>query len=238
MKTIIFGDIHGRTVWRDILNKENPDLVVFLGDYVSTHENISSEQQIENLLEILLLKENCPERTVLLRGNHDIQHLGYYWAECSGLDRTVLKFMSSPDLKDRFLKNTVWLYTFDMDGQKYLCSHAGVSQVWFDRCGVKTVDEINTLPPSELFSFTPDSPWDFDGNSPCQPCTWIRPVSLYTSALPGYNQIVGHTPLKLDLPKDLESRVDGSIIWLCDTLHVPSYLVVEDNRITPVKWEP
>lgn len=36
MKTVIVGDIHGRTIWKDILEKEQPDRVVFLGDYVST----------------------------------------------------------------------------------------------------------------------------------------------------------------------------------------------------------
>ena len=86
MKTVIVGDIHGRTVWKDIQKKEQPDKMVFLGDYVSTHESISSLQQIDNLKNILALKEQNPERFILLRGNHDMQHLGYKWASCSGLD--------------------------------------------------------------------------------------------------------------------------------------------------------
>lgn len=65
MRTIILGDIHGRTVWKDILDKENPDRVVFLGDYVSSHEGIRDRQQINNLLEILEQKEENPERFIL-----------------------------------------------------------------------------------------------------------------------------------------------------------------------------
>ena len=44
-KILVLGDIHGRTCWADIIKKENPDKVIFLGDYVSTHDNISEEQQ-------------------------------------------------------------------------------------------------------------------------------------------------------------------------------------------------
>ena len=44
MKTIVFGDIHGRMEWYDIVQAENPDKVIFLGDSVSTHEDISSDQ--------------------------------------------------------------------------------------------------------------------------------------------------------------------------------------------------
>ena len=80
MKILVLGDIHGRTIWKDIIKKENPDKVIFLGDYVATHDNISSKEQIANLEEILAYKEANSSKVILLRGNHDIQHLGYYWA--------------------------------------------------------------------------------------------------------------------------------------------------------------
>lgn len=84
MKTLVLGDIHGRTIWKDIIEKENPDFVIFLGDYVATHDGVTAEQQLSNLEDILNYKEENSDKVVLLRGNHDIQHLGYYWAECSG----------------------------------------------------------------------------------------------------------------------------------------------------------
>ena len=67
---LVIGDIHGRTIWKDIIEKENPDKIIFLGDYVSTHDNISSSQQINNLEEILAYKEDNPDKVILLRGNH------------------------------------------------------------------------------------------------------------------------------------------------------------------------
>ena len=32
MKTIFLGDTHGRSLWKDIVAKETPDRVVFIGD--------------------------------------------------------------------------------------------------------------------------------------------------------------------------------------------------------------
>ena len=69
---LVIGDIHGKTIWKDIIKKENPDKVIFLGDYVTTHEGISSEQQISNLKEILTYKEENSDKVILLRGNHKI----------------------------------------------------------------------------------------------------------------------------------------------------------------------
>ena len=70
MRTLVLGDIHGKTIWKDIIKKENPDKVIFLGDYVTTHEGISSEAQIANLEEILDYKEANSSKVILLRGNH------------------------------------------------------------------------------------------------------------------------------------------------------------------------
>ena len=32
-KRVVIGDLHGIGIWKDILNKEKPDSVIFLGDY-------------------------------------------------------------------------------------------------------------------------------------------------------------------------------------------------------------
>ena len=82
--------------------------MIFLGDYVSTHEGFSEDQQCSNLEDILNYKEANPNKVILLRGNHDIQHLGYSWAECSGYFRSVGRYMMS--IKDRFLTDTQWVY--------------------------------------------------------------------------------------------------------------------------------
>ena len=44
MKTIFIGDIHGRSIWKDIVARENADRVVFIGDYFDSF-NIGSAEQ-------------------------------------------------------------------------------------------------------------------------------------------------------------------------------------------------
>ena len=130
MKIVVLGDIHGRTIWKDIVEKENPDRTVFLGDYVSTHEGVSTDQQIDNFMDILVAKEEQPQKYVLLRGNHDIQHLGYWWTEDSGLNPKVQDFMSQPDIRGRFLTASQWVYEMQIGDEHIVCSHAGISKVW------------------------------------------------------------------------------------------------------------
>ena len=227
MKTIVLGDIHGRTVWKDIIEKEQPDITVFLGDYVSTHEDVSTSQQIDNFLDILVAKEQAPQKYVLLRGNHDLQHLGYWWAECSGLNPKVQDFMSQ--FRERFMEASQWVYEMKIGEENIVCSHAGISKVWLEQNNIHTPSDINLEPASPIFSFTPASFFDMDGNSITQPCVWIRPSALTESAIPGYTQIVAHTPIKM-LYQHKMKDTDNSL-WFCDTLglDIPEYLVIEDG---------
>lgn len=253
MKTLIFGDIHGRPIWRDIIEKEKPDRVIFLGDYVSTHELISSEQQIEELEGILEYKEQNKDTVILLRGNHDIQHLGYYWAECSGYDRAIGRYMSSEEARNRYLADTQWIY-IDND-LKTIFSHAGVSETWLKEFAEPAVigkigsqyddgsidleillDHINDLEPSEIFGFTPDNYFDMCGTSKTQPPTWIRPETLCMCNVVGWDQVVGHTPVR-KICKVVESTKGKQTIWLCDSLGFRNYLVIENGEFKPKTYE-
>lgn len=151
MKTIILGDIHGRTVWKDIIEKEQPDRTVFLGDYVSTHESITAQQQIDNFMDILVAKELKPQKYVLLRSNHDLQHIGYWWADCSGLNRKVQDFMSESDIRERFLTASQWVYEMKIGEENVVCSHSGISKVWMEQNNVHTPSDINLEPSFRLF---------------------------------------------------------------------------------------
>lgn len=234
-KILVLGDTHGRALWKDIIEKEIPDKIIFLGDYVSTHDNISAEQQISNLEEILSYKEINQDKVILLRGNHDTQHLGYYWAECSGWDGKVWNIMSQPEFKERFLNLTQWVYVDDMI--KTIFSHAGISQVWMDNIAhIQDVHEINSLEPSEAFGFTPDSPWDMYGNSKTQPPTWIRPQSLCKCNVKEWDQVVGHTPQK-EISKMWKNCKGNRTIWMCDALGNSQYLVIDNGEFQPKTFE-
>ena len=220
-KIVVLGDIHGRTVWKDIIDKEQPDQVIFLGDYVSTHDCISESDQVSNLLEILRFKDLYPE-TILLRGNHDLQHLGYYWAECSGYFARVAELMV--DLKEEFLAKTQWIHIMG----NTIFSHAGISTKWLETNRL-TLDGINSLEPSERFGFSSSNPRDIYGTSPEQPSTWIRPTTLVDVMIPGYDQVVGHTPVERCYNVKDSSDIPHNL-WLCDALGNGSYLVIENNE--------
>lgn len=226
MKIVVLGDIHGRTVWKDIIAKEQPDQVIFLGDYVSTHDCVSESDQVSNLLEIMRFKDHHPE-TIMLRGNHDMQHLGYYWAECSGYFQRVEELMV--DLKEEFLEKTQWIHVVG----KTVFSHAGISKVWLET-NYLTLDGINALGPTELFGFTSSNPRDIYGTSPEQPPTWIRPETLVNVMIPGYDQMVGHTPVERCHNVKESSDIPHNL-WLCNALEHGSYLEIENNVISENK---
>lgn len=239
MKILIIGDIHGKSVWIDIINKENPDKTIFLGDYVSTHNEETAEQQLSNLDDILNYKETNSNKVILLRGNHDLDHLGYYWAECSGNNHTVEQYMSETNFKNRFLNLTQWIY---IDEElKTVFSHAGISTEWMEQIAkINSIYEINDLSPSEIFGFWPSKMSDYYGISPTQPPTWIRPQTLVEYMPENWTQVVGHTSMtKLcnigEKYRNFSKAYKCPDLWCCDTLDINEYLVIEDEKFIPKK---
>lgn len=240
MKILVLGDIHGRTIWKDIFEKEDPDKVIFLGDYLHSRENIPREDQIENLKLILDLKDAHSENVILCRGNHDLCCLGYYWAATGDRDSRLIQMMQP--LADRFLELTQWVHIED----NIIFSHAGVSTTWMEEvAGIKYPEVINDLPLSEIFGFWPSKMSDRSGTSITQPPTWIRPATLLHNMPKGYTQVVGHTPPSFGVinytkeykdmyPQDTEETED---LYLCDALGDNQYLIIEDGKFKPMKYE-
>ena len=56
MKTVVIGDIHGRSVWKLIVNMEKPDKVIFIGDYFDSFD-IKGVDQLSNFQDIIAFKE-------------------------------------------------------------------------------------------------------------------------------------------------------------------------------------
>lgn len=234
MKTIVLGDIHGRKQWFNIIVEELADKVIFLGDYVSTHEGISAKDQLDNLDHILKYKEANLNKVVLLRGNHDLCELGYYWAECDPSEPDVREVMSNDPLKSRFENLTQWVYIDDES--KIVFSHAGISQVWMYNNNIDDIHGINSLEPSEIFGFTPNgfTPngfFDTNGTSITQPPTWIRPQTLCMCNIKGWTQVIGHTPVH-KITDIYKATKYNEHIWCCDALRANQYLVIDNNVFT------
>lgn len=235
MKVLILGDLEGRSIWKEIIKTETPDITVFLGDYVASR-CVTPEKELETLQEVMDYKESNSDEVILLRGNHDVEPL-YYWGKC---------YPQAPKLtsewlienKDRFISNTQWIY--QIPDTNIICSHAGISKKFLDNvCKYfksrdgwdfniydtdQLIKHINNIEPCELFGFTGDY-FDSCGESPQQPCTWIRPSTLSTCAIDDYTQVVGHT--RIYKPYKYSENPE---IWLCDALDYNGYLVIEDGK--------
>ena len=134
--TLIIPDIHGRTYWKDTLNKFNkkdyPNLpIVFLGDYLDPYtdiEGITRLQAIDNFKEIIETVKN-DNRVHLLIGNHDM----HYWYDDDHKSRVDLENYNI--IKDIFLKNlTLFNIAYEeiINNQRYLYTHAGVTNYWLN----------------------------------------------------------------------------------------------------------
>lgn len=236
MKILVLGDIEGRSCWKNIVDIEKPDKVIFLGDLANTHFKgiITNKMCIDNFKDILKFYDEYEGEVIILRGNHDVDMIGDYpWAECYPRSNKVSQAIIP--YKYEWLKKSQWIYLY-----KNICfSHAGVSSIWMEHIAkVKTLEEINALPPSAIFGFTGKMS-DFTGVSETQPPTWIRPHTLVDCGYKGVIHVVGHTNVgSLRNYKDeyVKSGIYSQVeldrlvdVWCCDTLP-REYLIIDNDK--------
>lgn len=124
----IIGDIHGRKCWKELIDDEC--INVFVGDYFSPyHKELTFEVCLENLKEIIEYKKAHPE-TILLIGNHDIDH----W-KLLGKDARISRhdYLHQKEIYDFFEENKSYFQAAYSIENKYLVTHAGVSILWYYR---------------------------------------------------------------------------------------------------------
>ena len=242
LRILTFGDIHGRGIWKDVIDREgidNLDLIIFLGDYFSSREDIPVEVQEENFRHIVEFKNMYPDKVVLLRGNHDMEACKYYWAECYPSHHSKWVYEN----KEWFLENTQWVLQID----DVVFSHAGITKRWYEDMReaypeITCFEDINKIEPSEMFGFRPCKLSDYYGESETQPCTWIRPAFLCEYGFPEIRYVVGHSTVKTitECRKALIEQYGDLInwakceIWLCDTLP-REYLIIDHGEFIPTK---
>jgi hypothetical protein len=185
---LAIGDLHGRTHWKKYLDEDFTEFY-FAGDYFDS-EAVSCLRQIGNFRELCGIARADP-RIKLCLGNHDYHYLGqirhqeysgyqhrYKWNICAILEQNM------------DLLNIVYVTP-----DRYLISHAGVSNTFMKKISAASVEDING-------AFTKDQTiLNFDGrdiygNDVTQSPIWIRPPALERDPVAGYHQIVGHTPVK------------------------------------------
>ncbi len=231
MKTILLGDTHGRTLWKDIVTKESPDQVVFIGDYFDSLD-ISQENQLRNFIDILEYKYRIPN-TILLIGNHDFHYM-FNYERYSGFQPKMYPTFNHllNEEKDSFQM------AFLLDD--LLCTHAGVSAEWLkdndiseDADIVKEINELFIAQP-RMFMFSGSEP---SGDDTYQTPIWIRPQSLMnanknSSLKKTYRQVVGHTQVSADASIEMLNKFTGGRYFLIDVIHQRKYLVYNDEELT------
>ena len=197
MEVILIGDIHGRTIWKQIVERHpDADHFVFFGDYFDPYEDIPYWELAKNFKAIVQLKKELGDRVVLLLGNHDL----HYYADvepCSRYD-----YLNSSRIANLF-KESLHLFQVAFEFEGLLCTHAGVSpswlDIWFPTGWVwEGVDlKINSLQVEkpEAFDYFKGDKSGY-GNDDRQGPFWIRPNALIDSfRFTNRNifQFVGHT---------------------------------------------
>ncbi|MDR1004184.1 MAG: metallophosphoesterase, partial [Prevotellaceae bacterium] len=124
--TIVIGDIHGLTYWKEVV-KQNPDCrYIFMGDYLDPYTHVSCHDLIENLNAVIGFKKKHPDDVILLLGNHDMHYITEKMPPCSRYNDLIEK-----EVHEVFRKNMKYFQFAFQDG-RYLFTHAGVTQPWFD----------------------------------------------------------------------------------------------------------
>jgi predicted MPP superfamily phosphohydrolase len=239
-KTLVLGDTHGRSNWKLAIHQEQPDKVIFIGDYFDSFE-FSGVEQIDNFKQIIQYKENNPQvEVVLLIGNHD----HHYFPEIGYTGTSGYQSRIAPSIIQVIDENRHHLqmaYGFE----NYLFTHAGVSPVFMDQVFGENDWSIENVVVdlNELFRYKPMAfefnGFDAYGDNTTQTPIWIRPRSLMSankkhkkSLRKDYIQIVGHTGMKrIDI--DGSDKFTGGRYYFIDTMETSGdYLIIQDNNIS------
>jgi predicted MPP superfamily phosphohydrolase len=194
MNIITIGDLHGSPAWKQI-QPGDWDRMVFIGDYVDSFE-YSDDEIMQNLMEILDLKNTFPAKVVLLWGNHDLAYFygGHPRHYCSGFRKSMLSSLYSLYTSNAKLFSAA----FQIDG--YLWTHAGIVGDWYEsniREEAKTVDDNLAATLNRLFLdyYEPlfQVSWIRGGMHQYGGIFWAHSSETKEDPLKGYHQIVGHT---------------------------------------------
>lgn len=213
LKTVVIGDVHGRTLWRNVVGLEkDADVVIFLGDYFDSRDRIAGPKQLENFKEIIKYQAEMDvqqtTKVILLFGNHDYHYMPWHTREpYSG----YLPYMAAK--YRRVLMAHLDKMTLAYAQDDLLFSHAGVSIEWLKRFSLKSYTDTpwQTYSAAALaqevnatFASLPKR-FDFNGFNPTgddsqQSPIWIRPQALKEAnegqLHPDIIQVFGHTVVK------------------------------------------
>lgn len=150
---LIIPDVHGRTFWREAVEKYPQLPTIFLGDYLDPfpNEKILPMQALAEFEQILQFKRGNSDRVTLLLGNHDIHYL--VAGKCAGR-KDVKNHVRIRDLFRQHLQDFQLCKFLSLRGKQFLFSHAGIIRGWFSRyfpeINLENTEEIAAVLNSQL----------------------------------------------------------------------------------------
>ncbi len=230
MKTLILGDTHGRSFWKQIVANEQPDRVIFIGDYFDSYNNYTAAEQMYNFKEIIEYKESGKSEVIILIGNHDFHYMRGITENYSGYQsgaRAAIEQLLEDNKHHMQMCYQIGVFVF---------SHAGISKIWLEGNGWNENDFVTDYV-NDLWKYKPNS-FRFAGRDPYgddvySSPIWIRPYSLQYANRDDfknkYIQVVGHT----QQPQiDTKGKSTGGRYYYIDTLGTSGeYMVIEDGDI-------
>lgn len=142
---IIIPDVHGRTFWKESIKGNEDKDIIFLGDYLDPYpyEHISSQDAIDNFLEIIEFKKKHNDNVTLLLGNHDFM---FYIFSGMGYCRT--DFANAPLISKIFEDNfnLFKLATYrEFENVNISFSHAPIIRNWVENIDVEDKDNLKEV---------------------------------------------------------------------------------------------
>lgn len=203
MKILTIADLHGKSIWKQLVAENEADKIVFLGDYVDAF-GLSDEDIYSNLVEVIAFANENPDKVVLLLGNHDIQYIYGEQFRCSGYRRSMEFSLH------RLFEENKHLFQIAFQQGSHLWTHAGISKRWFDlyyseiRAKVGAFSQnfayilneaVNSSLLREMLFACGKASGGFDITSGP---LWVRPDSVNGNAPFNHSihQIVGHTQMR------------------------------------------
>lgn len=208
-QAVFIGDVHGRHYWKNVVKTwlDHADLIVFLGDYLDTHDREMTTSEIDaNFRAIIKLKRTYPDKIRLHLGNHDFY---YFYNNPMFIGSGYRE--DAADGWHRLLQKNIDLFRFASRFDRTLASHAGFTNWWTSQ--FQAAYERKTRQPLEMDNLVPAlntclktvSPDLFTnliatvgtkrgGLSPSGGPIWCDQRELQADPLTGFNQAVGHTP--------------------------------------------
>jgi len=179
MKLVAIGDIHGRDIWKQIVETEQPNTVIFVGDYFDSFD-IPGEDQITNFKNIIRWKLNNPQcQVIMLIGNHDFHYMTACNEYYSGFQRDLyIPIGQALEENKHYLRAA---YRCD----DLVFSHAGITPEFLINNGWEEQDIVEFV--NDLWYYRPhkfkfvdnkDGYSDPYGDDEFQGPLWIRPRSL------------------------------------------------------------